>query len=169
MVSQELDLTGVSEDAVNLRDMMQGVLERVQIVFESYNVELPKRRYWTMATPVVDCEQLVVFFQQLYLGPPGAEVGEPQRCHVPRSATLTISIARATPIVNQNGRPPSPEKIEEAAEVLSIDSWVLMESINQLDQWDDTGYGIGVIATLAVNPPEGGFQTTDMTITMAVP
>jgi hypothetical protein len=56
-----------------------------------------------------------------------------------------------------------------ASEVLAIDSWVLMESINQLDQWDETGYGVGVIATLDVSPPEGGFQTTSMTITLAVP
>jgi hypothetical protein len=169
MVSQELDLTGVSEDAVHLRDMMEGVLERVQNVFQSYNVELPVRRYWTMATPAVDCEQLVVYFQQLYLGAPGAEVGEPQRCHVPRSATVAISISRATPIVGQNGRPPAPEKIEEASEVMAIDAWVLMDSINQLDQWDETGYGVGIVATLDVSPPEGGFQTTTMLVTMAVP
>lgn len=169
MVSQELDLTGVSEDAVHLRDMMEGVLERVQNVFQSYNVELPVRRYWTMATPAVDCEQLVVYFQQLYLGAPGAEVGEPQRCHVPRSATVAISISRATPIVGQNGRPPAPEKIEEASEVMAIDAWVLMDSVNQLDQWDETGYGVGVVATLDVSPPEGGFQTTTMLVTMAVP
>lgn len=169
MVRQELDLTGVSEDAVNLREMMAGVLERVQNVFQSYNVELPQRRYWTMAQPAVDCEQLVVYFQQLYLGPPGAQVGEPQRCHMPRSATITISISRETPIVGQNGRPPAPQKIEAASEILAIDAWVLMESVNQLDQWDDTGYGVGVIATLEVGPPEGGFQTTDMVLTMAVP
>lgn len=169
MPSQELDLTGVSEDAVNLRDMMQGVLERVQSVFQSYNVELPARKYWTMGLPAIDCEQLVVYFQQLYLGPPGAQVGEPQRCHVPRSATITVSISRQTPITQQNGRPPSPEKIEAASEILAIDSWVLMESINQLDQWDEAGYGVGVIATLDTSPPEGGFQTTSMTITMAVP
>jgi hypothetical protein len=169
MVRQELDLTGVSEDAVNLRDMMAGVLERVQNIFQSYNVELPQRRYWTMAQPAVDCEQLVVYFQQLYLGPPGAQVGDPQRCHVPRSATLTISISRETPIVGQNGRPPSPHKIEAASEILAIDAWVLMETVNQLDQWDDTGYGVGVIATLEVGAPEGGFQTTDMVLTMAVP
>lgn len=164
-----IDLYGVTEEATNLRDMMQGVLERVESVFQSYNVELPQRKYWTMAQPAIDCEQLVVFFQQLYLGPPGAQVGEPQRCNVPRSATITVSIARATPIVGQNGRPPSPERIQAASELLAYDAWVLMESINQLDQWDDTGYGVGVIATLEVSPPEGGFQTTDLTITMAVP
>lgn len=165
----QIDNAGVLEGATNLRDMMSGILERVEAVFQSYNVELPQRRYWAMGQPAIDCEQLVVYFQQMYLGTPGAQVGEPQRCHVPRSATVTISIARATPIVNQNGRPPAPEKIRAASEVLAIDAWVLMESINQLDQWDASGFGIGVIATLEVNPPEGGFQTTDMVITMAVP
>lgn len=164
-----IDLSGVAEDATNLRDMMQGVLERVESVFQSYNVELPQRRYWTMAQPAIDCEQLVVYFQQLYLGPPGAQVGEPQRCNVPRSATITVSIARATPIVGQNGRPPAPDKIQAASEILSFDAWVLMQSINQLDMWDETGYGVGVIATLEVNPPEGGFQTTELVVTMAVP
>jgi hypothetical protein len=169
MPREELDITGVSEDAVNLRDMMQGVLGRVQSVFQSYNVELPARQYWMMGQPAIDCEQLVISFQQLYLGPPGAQVGDPQRCHVPRSATITIELSRATPITQQNGRPPTPERMEAASEILAIDSWVLMETINQLDQWDDTGYGVGVIATLDVSPPEGGFQTTTLTITMAVP
>jgi hypothetical protein len=163
------DLRSVSEDSLNLKNMMEGVLERVQTVFQSYNVELPSRCYWTMATPAVDCEQLVVSFLQMYLGAPGAQVGDPQRCHVPRSASVAVSISRSTPIVGQNGRPPSPEKIELASSVQAIDAWVLMESINSLDQWDDAGYGIGVIATLEAGAPEGGFQTTTLTVTMAVP
>jgi len=168
-MSTLIDASGISEGATNLRDMMEGVLTRVESVFQSYNVELPNRSYWTMGQPAIDCEQIVVYFQQLYLGTPGAEVGEPQRCHVPRSATIVVTIARATPIVGQNGRPPTPAKIQSASEILAIDAWVLMASINQLDQWDETGYGIGVIATLDTTPPEGGFQTTNMTITMAVP
>lgn len=165
----EIDGTGVLEDATNLRDMMSGVLERVENIFQSYNVSLPEKKYWMMGQPAIDCEQLVVSFIQMYLGAPGAQVGEPQRCNVPRSATLNISIARATPIVSQNGRPPAPEKIKAASEILAVDAWVLMQSINLLDQWDTTGYGIGVIATLEVTAPEGGFQTTDLTITMSVP
>jgi hypothetical protein len=164
-----IDLTSVSDDSLNLKNMMEGVLERVQNVFQSYNVELPNRCYWTMGQPAVDCEQLVVYFLQMYLGTPGAQIGEPQRCHVPRSATISIAVSRATPIVSSNGRPPTPDKIELASSVQAIDAWVLMESINSLDQWDDTGYGIGVVATLEAGPPEGGFQTTVMTITMAVP
>lgn len=163
------DLRNVSEDSLNLKEMMEGVLEKVQTVFQSYNVELPNRCYWTMGSPAVDCEQLVVYFLQMYLGAPGAQIGEPQRCNVPRSATINVAISRATPIVSSNGRPPSPEKIELASSVQAIDAWVLMQSINSLDQWDDTGYGLGVVATLEASPPEGGFQTTTMTITMAVP
>jgi hypothetical protein len=165
----EIDGTGVLEDATNLRDMLSGVLERVEAIFQSYNVSLPQKKYWMMGEPAIDCEQVVVSFLQMYLGPPGAQVGEPQRCHVPRSATLNISISRATPVVGQNGRPPTQEKIQQASEILSVDSWVLMQSVNLLDQWDNTGYGVGVVATLDVSGPEGGFHTTTMTITMAVP
>jgi hypothetical protein len=163
------DLRSVSSDALNLKTMMEGVLERVQTVFQSYNVELPSRCYWSMSQPAVDCEQLVVSFLQMYLGAPGSQIGEPMRCNVPRSATLAISISRSTPIVGQNGRPPSPDKIELASSVQAIDSWILMQSVNLLDQWDETGYGIGVVATLEAGAPEGGFQTTVLTITMAVP
>jgi hypothetical protein len=168
-MTTQIDVTGVSEDATNLRDMMQGVLARVETIFQSYNVNLPQRRYWMMGQPAIDCEQLVVSFVQMYLGAPGAQVGEPQRCNVPRSATLNISISRETPTVGQNGRPPAPEKITIASELVAIDSWVLMQSINLLDQWDEYGYGVGVIATLDTAGPEGGFQTTTLTITMAVP
>jgi hypothetical protein len=168
-MTTEIDGTGVLEDATNLRDMLSGVLERVESIFQSYNVSLPQKRYWMMGEPAIDCEQVVVSFLQMYLGPPGAQVGEPQRCHVPRSATLNISISRETPVVGQNGRPPTQEKIQQSAEILAIDSWVLMQSVNLLDQWDATGYGIGVVATLDVSGPEGGFHTTTMAVTMAVP
>ena len=83
--------------------------------------------------------------------------------------SLRCTASSETPVVSQNGRPPSPDRIAQASEVMAIDSWVLMESINQLDQWDETGYGVGVVATLDVTPPEGGFQTTTMLVTMAVP
>jgi len=164
-----IDITGVSEDSLNLKNMLEGILERVETIYQSYNVPLPARRYWTMSEPAIDCEQLVVHFSQLYLGAPGAPVGEPQRCNVTRSATVNISISREIAVVGQNGRPPSAEKIAQTATSSAIDSWVLMESIKLLDMWDDTGYGVGVIATLESSPTEGGFQTVVLQITMAVP
>jgi hypothetical protein len=165
----EIDGTGVLEDATNLRDMMDGVLERVETVFQSYNVELPQRRYWSIGQPAIDCEQVVVSFMQMYLGAPGDEATTPQRCHVPRSAVITISIARAVPIVGQNGRPPSEEKIRQSSAVSTIDAWVLMDAVKLFDMWDNSGYGLGVIATVEITPPEGGFQSVIMNLTMAVP
>jgi hypothetical protein len=164
-----IDVLGIDEEALNLKEMLDGVLYRVEATFQSYNVSLPSRRYWTMGRPAIDCEQVTVSLVQMYLGAPGAQVSSPQRCNVPRSATLNVSISREIPVVGANGRPPTADKIEQAGALAAIDAWVMMQSINQLDQWDDTGYGVGVIATLDTPEPEGGFQTVTMQITMAVP
>lgn len=164
------DVSGVSDDAKNLADFLQEVLNRVISVYSSYNMPLPTRRYYTMASPVVDCEQVCVSFIQMYVGTPGDEATEPRRCHDPRTATISIQVARAVPITQQNGSAPRADDIQNAAYVSALDAWVLMESINNFDAWADNGpFGLGVIATVDADPPEGGFQTTRMTLTMAVP
>lgn len=169
MVAIPISMTGVSEDALPLKNMLDGILERIQTVFQSYNVSLPGRQYWTIGQPVIDCEQLVVSFIQMYLGAPGDEATTPQRCHMPRSAVVSISVVRSAPIVGQNGRPPSAHQIQAGSGQTAVDAWVLMESIRQFDMWDDTGYGLGVIATVDVSPPEGGFQSVNMQLTLGVP
>lgn len=164
------NVTGVSNDAKNLANLMQDVLNRVINVYNSYDMPLPARRYWNIATPVVDCEQLVVSMIQMYVGTPGDEATEPRRCNDPRSVTLNISVSREVPVVQQNGQPPLADDIQTAAVVAAYDAWILMESINQFDSWATNGpFGMGVIATVDSAPPEGGFQTTRMTITMVVP
>jgi hypothetical protein len=162
-------IADVSEDALSLKNMMDGILSRIETVFQTYNVPLPSRRYWTMGEVAVDCEQVVVNFLQMYLGTPGDEQSAPQRCHVPRTATVIISISRPVATVGQNGRPPSGDKITESSYSSAIDAWVLMECIKEFDMWDDTGYGLGVIATMDSSGPEGGFQTVNMQLTLAVP
>jgi hypothetical protein len=162
-------IADVSSDALSLKNMMDGILSRIEIVFQSYNVPLPSRRYWTMGEVAVDCEQVVVNFLQMYLGTPGDEQSSPQRCHVPRTATVIISISRQVATVSQNGRPPTGDKITESSYSSAIDAWVLMESLREFDMWDDSGYGLGVIATLDTSGPEGGFQTVNMQLTLGVP
>jgi len=164
-----IDVSAVHEDALNLKNMMDGVLARVVSVFASYNVPVPATQYWCMGPAVIDCEQLVVSFVQMYLGPPGDEANRPQRCNTARSAVLTVTLARPVPVVGQNGRAPAPEKIEQGSYISAIDAYVLMESMRLLDQWDDSGYGLGVIATVDSPSAEGGFQTVNMQITMAIP
>jgi hypothetical protein len=168
-MAQPLVTANFTEEALRLKVMMDGILERVESVFQSYNVPLPNRRYWNIGQPPVDCDQVVVSFMGMYLGSPGDEVAQPQRCNVPRSATVAISISREIPTVGQNGRPPSGTKIQESSEISVVDAWILMESLREFDMWDDTGYGLGIVATLEIGEPEGGFVTSVLNVVMAVP
>ena len=162
-------IANVDSEALNLKDLLDGVLERAVSVFQSYNVPLPTRQYWTVGEQAIDCEQLVLTFIQMYLGPPGDQASTPQRCHVVRTAVMTLSLSRSIPTVGQNGRPPSGDTIESAAQIAAVDAWVLMQSVNLFDMWEEGGFGVGVIATVDVPPPEGGFQTINMQLTMAIP
>ena len=132
-----LDNYNVDPDAFAVRDLLQGVLDRVVAVYEANGVPLPTRRYWTLAQPATDCEQVVVSFIQMYLGSPGDEATSPQRCNVPRSAVMSIQISRAVPVVGQTGRAPTQERIQDGSEICAVDAWVLMSSVNLLDQWEE--------------------------------
>jgi hypothetical protein len=162
-------IADVSEDALNVKNLLQNVLDTVVSIFESHNVPLPNRRYWNVGQVAIDCEQLSVSLVQIYLGAPGDQASAPQKCNMPRSAVMTILIAREIPVVGVNGRPPSAEKISEGAEISAVDAWVLMQSINLLDQWEPGTFGVGTIATVDIPPPEGGFQLVTMQLTMAIP
>jgi hypothetical protein len=168
-MSLPIRISDFSEETLNLKEMMDGILEKVCTVFQSYNVPLPSRQYWTMGQPAIDCEQLVVSFAQMYLGTPGDQATDPQRCHVPRTAVVNVILTRQIPVVGQNGKAPSANKIEESSYISAVDAWVLMESINLLDQWDESGFGLGVIATLDMIGPEGGFTSVNLQLTLAVP
>jgi hypothetical protein len=164
-----VNIDGVSAKALNLKNLMDGVLEKTVEVFEEYNVPLPSRQFWTVGEPAIDCEQLVVSFIQTYLGLPGNQASEPQRCQSPRSVVLTISISREIPVVGVNGKAPTGDKIEEASRIAVVDAWMFMELINKLDQWEPGEFGLGVIATADSSGFDGGFQTTAMQLTMVVP
>lgn len=163
------DISVVSEDAMNIVTFMDNVLETIVSTFISYGVPLPSRQYWNVGQAAVDCEQLVVSLMQIYLGPPGDQASLPQRCNMPRTAVLGVSLARTVPVVGQNGRPPMADKIQEAAQISAIDGYVMMQSMNLFDQWEPGNFGLGVIATVDIPPPEGGFQLVNMQLTMAIP
>jgi hypothetical protein len=171
-MASSIDLTKYDVDpaAFDLRDVLQGVLDRVVSIYATYGVPLPERKYWTMTLPAIDCEQLVVYFVQSYLGAPGDEANLPMRCNSPRSAVMSIMLARPTPSVGQNGGSPSAVNIQKASEIVAVDAWILMQSINLLDQWDSEGaFGPGVIATVTAGESSGGYQSVSMQITMVIP
>ena len=149
--------------------MLDEVLQRVESVYTSYNVPIPSRRYWTMGQPTIDCEQLAISFIQMYLGTPGDQASTPQKCHMPKTAVVVISVAREVPVVGVNGRPPTAEKIEEGSYLSAIDAWILMEAMKVLDPWDDFSVGMGVIATVEAPTIEGGFSVVNMQLSLVVP
>jgi hypothetical protein len=164
-----IDTTTVDESAKNLAVLMQNVLNAVIDTYTSYTMPLPGRRYWTLGSPSVDCEQVVISMLQMYIGSPGDEATVPRRCNDPRSVTLLVQVSREVPTVGANGRPPTGDAIQDGSEISAYDAWILLDSARLLDQWDPATFGLGVIATVETNAPEGGFQTVSMTITMSVP
>ena len=165
----DVNTATVSADAKNLANLMQSVLNAVITTYTSYTMPLPGRRYYTLGSPAIDCEQVTVSMLQMYIGTPGDEATSPRRCNDPRSVTLLVQVSREVPSVGQNGRAPSGDAIQDGAEISAYDAWILLDSARTLDQWDPANFGLGVIATVEANSPEGGFQTVTMTITMAVP
>jgi hypothetical protein len=165
-----INKASVSADAKNLAVFMQAVLDQVVSSYASYNMPIPPRQYWTLGAPAVDCEQVVVSLIQMYVGAPGDEATSPRRCSDPRSATINVSVSRQVPTVGQNGRAPSADNIESFAEISAYDAWIMLDSAAQLDTWEPGGgFGVGVIATVEVNAPEGGYQTVTLTLTAAIP
>lgn len=164
-----VDISGVDADATNIITFMEDLLASIVSTFESYDVPLPTRQYWNVGQVAIDCAQLAVSLVQIYLGPPGDEASTPQRCNVPRTAVLAVTIAREIPVVGLNGRPPASDKLQEASQISAIDAYVMAQSVNLFDQWDTGSFGLGVIATVDIPPPEGGFQVVNMQLTMAIP
>jgi hypothetical protein len=164
-----VSIATVNNDALNLKTFMDTVLDKIVETYADYNVPLPTRQFWTMGDPAIDCDQLCVSFVQMYLGLPGDEASQPQRCTQPRTAVLTVSLSREIPVVGSNGKAPTADKIQEGSEIAAVDAWMFMELINKLDQWEPGEFGMGVIATAEAATAEGGFQTMRMQVSMVVP
>ncbi len=159
----------VSPTVLHLKDFLDKVLAKTVETFDEFNVPIPTRQFWTMGDPAIDCEQLVVSFVQMYLGLPGDEASQPQRCTQPRTAVLRITISRTIPVIGNNGKAPSAETIQASSEIAAVDAYTFMELIKKLDQWEPGEFGMGVIATTEAGTAEGGFQTMSMQVSMVVP
>jgi hypothetical protein len=158
------------EEARSIVNLCEKILAQVVESYAAVPMDLPTRQYWTLQQPAADCEQLVVWFNQGYIGPPGDEAATPQRCSAPRTAVLMVQVIRCVPTVSTKGRPPSAEQIQTASEQLAMDAWLLLDIAGDLDQWDDLGGpGLGVIATVNADEPAGGYQGVTLQLTLAIP
>jgi hypothetical protein len=164
----------IPEDAFRLRDLMSGVLQAVVDLYQSYNIPLPERRYTTMASATVDCEQVTVSFVNAYLGTPGDEANIPLQCDSIKSAVLSVTIARKIPTATNNSsrgaKTPDAEVLQDISDIAAIDSWVLLDNLQQFDPWTrEFGAPMGVIATVNAEKSSGGYQTVSLQLTVAVP
>lgn len=158
----------INEEALIIVKMMDQLLETVVGIYEQQGVPAPARRFWMMNEPAEDCEQLVVSFQQGYLGVPGDAAAEAQNCNVPRTAVINIYVTREHP-VGEAGKAVNTERIIEASKWPAVDSAVLLWALNDLNQLADfLGPGPGVIATVNVAPPNGGVQTTVLNLSRII-
>lgn len=85
-------------EALSLVNLAQAIFDGVVAGYAQNGATLPSRRYVTLGTPANDCEQMVVAWQQIYLGTPGDErryrrtVTRPsRRCSRCRSHALCLS------------------------------------------------------------------------------
>lgn len=161
----------LAENARSIANMLDAILERVVAGFERAGVALPERRYWRTGTPPVDCEQLVVTFRQAYYGPPGDEAATPQVCDGPRSAVVEVRISRCVPTPKgTRATPPSGDEIQQASKAQVIDAWLLLDFAPDLESWNGMSPGgLGVIGTVDAGEAQGAYQTTVLTLNMAIP
>lgn len=165
-----IDKYSIDEDVFQLRDAMDNILAGLESVYQSYNVPMPDRRFWTIGeTPVVDCDQIAITFLQMYLGAPGDDAQQPQNCNGIRSMVVQINVSRkrALPRAGARNVSPAAEQIQGDAVWSTIDAVTIMNGIGSLDQ-----FSMGqpqAIATVTANGFEGDYFTTSVQLTIPVP
>lgn len=151
----------------DLEHHLEKLLETVVGVYEQAGVPLPGRKYWMVGAPPEDCAQVVVSLLQIYLGTPGDQAADIQRCDSPTTAVVNVHITRDYPI-GELGKTVSTERITAASSWAAVDSWVLFKAMREFDK-DEWGVpGLGAIATVTARPPAGGVQTTVLNLSTAV-
>lgn len=126
---------------------------------------LPERRLLAIGAVAVDDPQLAVMFGGINVGPPGNEMTAPIKDDQPRSTRWNIELWRPIQTSMPSGYDSAPEATVSAhSEVVMQDSWVLLEAAYKCDQW-----GVGVIAGVAVNEPNGDMVGCSMTLEIQIP
>lgn len=140
-----------------LAEMGEVLLDICRSAAVAKGVTLPARQVVYMTQIPADCEQVAVIFSgwSPYPVPEGPTICLPFRWQ----AGFSVVITRCTPAVQKAKAPPSPEKMLEAAKLASRDSEVLLEVVNRLNE---IGSDVGIVT----QAPQGGFQTTELTVTL---
>lgn len=172
-MTEQVNLTQLREDeSAGVVVLLHDILAAVQACYASAGVELPERQIVAASPQPVDCDQLVVSFGQMYLGFPGDEAQQPVPCDTAMTVVAEVALARcvARPTTMRGTmKPPTPLALANSAELVLRDAFLLLSCGRFMDFWDPLGPSMGVIATVDVGEPTGGYQTTTLSITGALP
>jgi hypothetical protein len=151
-------------DALSLVTLAETIFDGVVAGYEQSGATLPSRRYVTLGTPANDCEQMVVAWQQIYLGTPGDEASLPQNCTAPKSAVFSVQVARNMPVVSPSGKAPEPKAIQTFSEALLVDAYLLTDILANIDP-----FGLGTIVTCEFVEVSGGLGCVGAQVVLGVP
>ena len=146
---------------------VETVFDTVVAVFDAAGVDLPDRRLITIGTPVHDCEEVVVTFNDLAKG--GLNEEASPRCDSAVTVSLSVHVIRCFPTPPGRGSvPPAAEVLTVNAHEVMIDSWLLMDVVRVLGN-DPMLMFYEVEASVAPGEPQGGYLGTVLNLQAAVP
>lgn len=135
--------------------MAKDILVLLQSCSHSQGVLLPARRFVYPSPVPADCEQAVVTFSGWDPMPPWDGL---QHCEMSRwVGNFGISITRCTPAISGKRTPPTIAQMEEAALIASTDAEIMLCLAAAFGE-------IGPEITVLTQAPQGGLQTTELTI-----
>jgi hypothetical protein len=140
------------------------IMQVIEKTFDDYGIELPERRVIAIGSVAVDAPLVAVMFGGVAVGAPGNELNAPLRGDSPRSLTFNVELWRQTPAIGPSGLAPTATEITTSAEAIMNDSWLLLEAAYASDQ-----LGVGVIANVTVNEPQGEMSGVSMAVELQVP
>jgi hypothetical protein len=122
------DLLAQAGTNARVYTLMSDVLQAVVDHYGNEGVALPDRRYVHVGAVAFDCEQLVFAADSLTPGlPQGAS--PPQKCIRPKSLQASLSLVRCVPGLTEAGDEPTVEALDEMAETLLVDAWLLPAAV----------------------------------------
>ncbi len=154
-----------------LQRLAAGVLDLAADLLDDAGFPPPYQRYVApgRVTTAPGCEALAVVVDRVALGTVGNEGRTPPRCLQPATATLTVTLHRCVPTVDDAGLLPDASEQTAAASALLAQGWVLLRGFQAVvGGQPGPGRLLGVAGPLEALRPEGGVGGWTLGLTVQV-
>lgn len=156
--------------ATDLADLADSILAAVEARHADAGIGLPNRRYTHTGEVAYDCEQLVVTLTGVFAGLPASPHNDPVNPVAPISASFEIHVVRCVPTLDQQGNPPSVDRLNASAQEIATDHYVLARGILTSARTGEYGDHCQAVTIDRVGPadPQGGYGGTIATISVGI-